>query len=193
MKPIKTRNYRKCYHLFLLPTEVMDDAEHYLPQSNEIATYFHKLVSFLKYTAANEGDHMAQYARLRNIRTNGGLLMSLQIKNVLIDEHDMDPEWSLLDLNYLSEKSVKLFIGDKSKPVALSEDAKAFTDLENIMGELYTAHDNFNGGESSGDTFIEELYLVDDIDLAVDGDSNFVVNFDPSLRDYLIDLNSKLK
>ena len=193
MKPIKTRNYRKCYHLFLLPTEVIDDAEHYLPQSNEIATYFHKLVSFLKYTAVNEGDHMAQYARLRNIRTNGGLLMSLQIKNVLIDDHDMDPTWSLLDLNYLSEKSVKLFIGDESKPVALSNDAKALTDLENIMGELYTAHDNFNGGESSGDTFIEELYLVDDIDLAVDGDSNFVVNFDPSLRDYLIDLNSKLK
>lgn len=193
MKPIKARNYRKCYHLYLLPTEVMDDAEHYLPQCNEIATYFHKMVSFLKYTSANELEHMSQYARLRNIRTNGGLLMSMQVKQVLIDDHDMDPEWSLLDLNYLSEKSVKLFIGDDSKPVELSQDAKALTELESIMGELYTAHDNFNGGESSGDTFIEELFLMDDIDLAVDGDSNFVVNFDPSLRDYLIDLNSKLK
>lgn len=193
MKPIKTRSYRKCYHLYLLPTEVLEEAEHYLPQTNEIASYFHKLVSFLKYTASSETDHMAQFARLRNIRSNGGLLMSLQIKNISIDEHDMDTDWSLLDLNYLCEKSVKLYIGDDTCRVDLSLDAKALQDLESIMGELYLAHDTFNFGEPSNDPFIEELYLMDDIDLAVDANSNFVVNFDPSLRDYLIDLNSKLK
>lgn len=176
-----------------MPTEVLDDAEHYLPQSNEIATYFHKLVNFLKYTSVSEIDHMGQYARLRNIRTNGGLLMSMQAKSVLIDEHDMDPDWSLLGLNYLCEKSVKLFIGNSSNPVDLSQDARALETFECIMGELYTAHDNFCGGAPSRDPFIEELYLMDDIELAVDKDSNFVVNFDPSLRDYLIDLNSKLK
>lgn len=191
MKKISTREYRKHYILNLLPSASSNDELTYVATASELSS-LSKWMDMMTKLMVNE-PLSAQNIMLRTkqLKKDGGALMSL--KTVYKPVADTTPTDSVyLDLSYAVTKDVQFVIGgnDVTKEVAKSDKLTGL--LTRFMKELYTGHED-NFGDSARDAFIEEMFLIDDVDMVLDEKSQFKIKVDRSLRDYLVALNTRLR
>lgn len=191
MKKISTHEYRKHYILNLLPSASSNDELTYVATASELSS-LSKWMDMMTKLMVNE-PLSAQNIMLRTkqLKKDGGALMSL--KTVYKPVADTTPTDSVyLDLSYAVTKDVQFVIGgnDVTKEVAKSDKLTGL--LTRFMKELYAGHED-NFGDSARDAFIEEMFLIDDVDMVLDEKSQFKIKVDRSLRDYLVALNTRLR
>lgn len=192
MKKISTRNYRKHYILHLMPTINKSGESPYIACAEEAQMWSKWLKSLVKYLVDDPMIAKNINIRTEQLKKYGGVVASLQTVVLPLCKESMTNNLVYLDLNYAVNKEVQFFIGgiDVTKQVATSDKLTGL--LTRFLRELYAGHENnFVGG--TRDSFIEELFLLDDVDMVIDEQSRFRVQVDRSLRDYLVELNAKLR
>jgi len=192
MKKIATRNYRKHYILQLLPLANKNEEIPYIATAAE-ATLWNKWLRLLIRELATD-PAQAKFLLLwaDKLKKQGGLVASM--RTVILPDCDVNltPNLVYLDLNYAVNKDVQFVFGGVDVTQKVSKSDKLTGLLTRFMKELYQGHDeNFSSG--TRDTFIEELFFVDDVDMVIDEESRFKIQVDRSLRDYLVALNTRLR
>lgn len=192
MKKIATRNYRKHYILQLLSATCNNEELPYIATATEATEWNKWLRLLIKELTTDPAQAKLLMLWADKLKKQGGLVASL--RTVILPEFDTDltPNLVYLDLNYAVNKDVQFVFGgvDVTQKVAKSDKLTGL--LNRFLKELYQSHEeNFASG--TRDTFIEELFLVDDVDMVIDEDSRFKIQVDRSLRDYLVALNTRLR
>lgn len=191
MKRIKARNYKKCYTINLLPKAVVPEQNTYYIDCKECKGYYHIMVRFLRSLGLKRQELMDMFARLKTLDQNGGLLLTYEVHHIptaVFHEND----WVQLDLNYLAEKYVRIEVGGHDVTEKLLVASSPQKMLNDVLCGVYAAYDDLLNINQLDEPFIEELFLQDDVDMSVNEKSEFVINVDSSLRDFLLDLNQKL-
>ncbi|MDX2003589.1 MAG: hypothetical protein SFW35_14230 [Chitinophagales bacterium] len=195
MTPIKVDSTIKCYSLHFLLDEFAINKNEYiyyrLPNNEKSRDWINLLSSFIKTLQLPEKITEPLLERALHIGTVGGIPISLEIKRMLYTEYKRQEPGVELDLNYLVERETCLFMGDYDVTPAVRKSKAYKYVVEKLLKDLYTLHEN-NNGNSGDNLFIEELFLMDGVDLAM-GYDRMEINVERPLRDYLIHLNEKLK
>lgn len=192
MKKIGVKNFQKLYILHLLPTLTKNGELPYIATAEEVALWDKWLLSLLKQLVHEPLLFKNMLLRIDQLKKYGGVVASLQTVKLPLHDSALAQPLVYLDLNYAVGKDVQFFIGgiDATPTVASSDKLTGL--LNRFMKELYAGHDSLFL-ESTRDGFIEELFLVDDVDMVVDEQSRLKLQVDRTLRDYLIALNSRLR
>ncbi len=130
-------------------------------------------------------------AHVEQLKKHGGPLIS--VKPVYIPLHETSPApLVFLDLSYSVTKEVQFVFGGIDVTLQVSKCDKLTGLLTRFMKDLYAGHEHIFG-DNIQDGFMEEMFLIDDIDMVIDENSQFKLKVDPSLRDYLVALNTRLR
>lgn len=194
MKKISTRDYTKNYILHLLPCVNKTGAMPYYCSANE-ANDLNKWTRSLIRQLIVEPTHSKNiFLRSENIKKHGGVIASLEtiIMPKLEQITPKLPALVYLDLSYAVTKEVQVFIGGIDVTPIIAKSDKLTGLVTRFMKELYVGHEEYYGTETS-DEFIEEMFLIDDVQMVLDERSQFRLQVDQSLRDYLVALNSRLR
>lgn len=189
--PIRTRNYKKCYHLHLLPNVIKGDQMHYYPKPGEIAPYYSKIVKLLNSLQLEKALVKNLIDKLKNVRVQGGTLFALEAVEVPNNEYVKDPNWMIMYAGVEADKDVKLFVGDLDDCVNVGATAKLYEMLNKILSQVLTQHQQYERAYFPNDLFINELFFTDDVTMAVDDDQNFFLNVDATLKDFLLALKMR--
>lgn len=192
MKSISTRNYQKHYILHLLPTVTTHDDAAYVATVNEASLWHNWLRKTIRHLITDPVLAKNMMLRADQLKKYGGLVASLQTIYIPINKEQISPLLVQLDLNYNTTKEVQVMLGglDVTHTVATSDKLTGL--LTRLMKEIHTGYEMENWGDSTN-AFIEELFVVDDVDMVIDEHNRFKVQVAPSLRDYLVALNSRLR
>lgn len=192
MKKIQARDHKKCYTLSLLPKAVAANQNTYFIERRETKGYYHIMIRFLRQLGIERQELTRLFARMKTLDNTGGLLLSYEVHHLPTPVfHEED--WVQLDLNYMAEKYVRLEIGNNDVTSALLKDYSLQKMFNDILCGVYAAYDELLNINQLDEPFIEELFLQDDVEMSVNEKSEFVINVDSSLRDFLLDLNQKLQ
>jgi hypothetical protein len=193
MKKIITREYKKHYILHLLPCSSSNNESVIYYANAEDAAELNKWTRSLIRQLIIEPTHFKNILlRANNLKKHGGAIASLQTMEIPSHEYDAIYQLVYLDLSYAVNKEVQLFIGGIDVSDVVSKSDKLTGLVTRFLKELYAGHEARFGTDST-DCFIEELYLLDDVQMVVDENSLFKLQVDRSLRDYLVALNSRLR
>ncbi len=192
MKSISARNYQKHYILNLLPTVKNHDEITYVATVDEVDQWHTWLRQLTRHLVTDPvvGKNIMQ--RIQQLKRYGGVVASIQTVFLPLEEGVVAPHLVYLDLNYSVAKEVQLMIGGLDVTAGVATSDKLTGLLNRFMKELYDAYEQENDGTCT-DSFIEELFLVDDVDMVIDERNRFRVQVAPSLRDYLVALNRRLR
>ncbi len=191
MKKISTREYSKHYILNLLPSASSNDELTYVATAKEVENLEKWMSLMAKHFNAHPIVAQNLNVRIAQLKKDGGALLSL--KTVFIPaQNERAANLVHLDLSYAVTKDVQFLYGGKDVSELVSKSDKLTGLVTRFMKDLYAGHEECFGCDTR-DAFVDELYLIDDIDLVVDENANFKINVDRSLRDYLVELNARLR
>lgn len=194
MKKIKVRNHKTCYDLHLLPCKIVAGQLSYETGNEADVKKISKLMSSLigKLSLPVES---ARYFRkkLKYLESSGGVIAALYVTKLDNRHLNVRGRYPEIDLGYKVTKELKITFGNEEVSYQVMEDFELTLIVEKILRELYNYHEkNYLCGRE-GEDFIEELFLMDEVDMVVDEDFAMNVNIDLSLRDYLVSLNERLR
>jgi hypothetical protein len=192
MKKIITREYKKHFILNILPCSTNNEYATYYANADEVKQLNFWTRSLVRQLIAEPTHYKNIQLRADNLKKQGGALASLQTIEVPAHTSETKAPLVYLDLNYTVNKEVQLFIGGIDVTHTVSKSDKLTGLVTRFLKELYAGHEMQFGAEST-DCFIEELYLLDDVQMVVDENNLFKLQVDRSLRDYLVALNSRLR
>jgi hypothetical protein len=194
MKRIKVRNHKTCYDLNLLPCKITAGQLSYEtgnePDVKKISKLMGQLIRKLSLPVES-----ARYFRkkLKYLESTGGILATLYVSRLDNRHLSMRGRHPEIDLGYKVTKEIKISFGYEDINGQIAKNSELTFIIEKILRELYNYHEkNYLCGRE-GEEFIEELFLMDEIDMVVDEDFGMNVNIDLSLRDYLVSLNERLR
>ncbi len=118
MARIKSRDYKRCYHLHLLPDTVKGDWLQYYPKPGEIAPYYAHLIKLLKMLKLDSGVSRHLVKQLQQVRAAGGLLFALEPLRLSNADYVNDPDWVIMYEGMEADKDVKLFLANSIQCVS---------------------------------------------------------------------------
>lgn len=200
MVKLKPDDFDKAFTIDLLPVVISTDDITYVVEPGETYHYTRDILGIISHAAPNDDAKLKLIDQLNVLELNGGVFASLNQNYFLSEFEEFSNDYLSISMNkqlddqtdFIHEKHIRFLLSG----IPIQLDNEQYVKIEryctDLLHQMFMNFVNRLRQLGNNKQFVRYLFTDSSVTINKEGNENFVLKFDPSLYEYLLNLSSRL-